>query len=105
MIKNKSIIFLILGLFLVLPISTKAEDLMESLKIALENNYDYKAKVEQYNANMSQISSYKSYVYPSVDLQASYNIVSGDSEVDGKTTAIDNKPLEFGLQLVQPLLI
>jgi outer membrane protein len=95
--------FLILGLFVLFSINLKSEDLLQTLEKALESNYDYKAKVEQYNANMSSISSYKSYVYPSLDLQGSYNLTKGEITTASQTNSLEDQPLQFGLQLTQPI--
>ncbi len=95
--------FLIIGLYLISCLTLKAEDLLQVLQKALENNYDYKAKVEAYNANVSFVSSYKSYVYPTLDLQGSYNINKGEITANSTTTPLQDKPVQFGISLSQPI--
>lgn len=101
MLKLIIINLLIVNLFVLSNL--KAENLVEVVNIALQNNFDYKANVENYNANMAQSSIGKSYIYPTLDLQGSYYTTSGEYNTDGRIRNIDDKPLDISLQFVQPI--
>lgn len=105
-IKMKIFQSIIINLCIVITFAlnnVKAENLVEVINIALQNNFDYKANVETYNTNVAQSSIGKSYVYPTLDLQGSYYATQAQYSTNGKTINTDDKPLDVSLQFVQPL--
>lgn len=104
-LKTQSLRKIILSLFvlILLNVNLKAESLVEIIQIALENNFDYKAKVEAYNSAVITTSIGKTYLYPTLDFQASYYNTSGEYTSGSVVKELQDKPLDMSLQFVQPL--
>lgn len=94
-------------LFIFTSSVVRAENLAEVIKLAFENNYDYKAKVEDFNADYAYKGLANSYLLPKLDLQGNIGLNRASKTYDSKTTNNYSYGLTEGhgltLNLTQPL--
>lgn len=84
--------------------NVSAEDLLFVVRKAFENNYDYRSKVEQYNADYVNKNLAKSYILPSVNLSADYNIDDNSNKLNNDGSLDYNtQSNQLVVDLMQPL--
>ncbi len=93
MIKN------ILRLLLIIFFSSmlKAENLSEVVKLAFDNNNNYKSKVEDFNAEYAYKGLANSYLLPKLDLQGNAGFNQGSKSYSSSSQAALAKEYSYGL--------
>ncbi len=96
----KNILHLLL-LFVFVSSGVKAENLVEVIKLAFDNNYEYKSKVENFNSDYAYKGLANSYLLPQLDLQGNIGL----SQSKRNYNSVTSKDYSYNLTEVHGLTL